>query len=177
MRKILKTSQSQPVAGFAKDFVVREGVREDLLHTNNSELQEQVECYVPKVGDYVVGVVVSGNHSKLDIDIGAENLGHMFVKEVIPLDKSDLNEMSWKLPDVDSFECSSRIPACGQPLVVHDDEVLSMGVQAPLPVDLGTILTMEVLGETMSGRPLLSARSVTRKIAWQRVYQVFAKQS
>lgn len=170
-----ESSQLQPVAESAKDFVEREKVREGVLHTNNSEEQEEVEYFVPKVGDYVVGVVVSGNHSKLDIDIGAENLGHMFVKEAIPLDKSDLDEISWKLPDVDSLDCSSLIPPCGQPLVMHDDEVLSMGVQAPLPVDLGTILTMEVMGETMSGRPLLSARSVTRKIAWQRVYQVFSQ--
>ncbi|CAN1787378.1 Protein PIGMENT DEFECTIVE 338, chloroplastic [Linum perenne] len=44
-----------------------------------------VEYYDPKSGEFVVGVVVSGNENKLDVNIGADLLGTMLTKEVMPL--------------------------------------------------------------------------------------------
>ncbi|MED6193288.1 hypothetical protein PIB30_017869 [Stylosanthes scabra] len=85
-----------------------------------------IEYYDPKPGDFVVGVVVSGNENKLDVNIGADLLGTMLTKEVLPL---------------------------------------------PV-VETGTILFAEVLGRTLSGRPLLSTRRLFRRIAWHRVRQI-----
>lgn len=137
-----------------------------------------LECYIPKVGDQVMGVVVSGNHSKLDIAIGAERLGHMFVSEMFPLDKRDLAQNMWEMPQGDSLATSGVAPPppsppLGQALTVKDEEVLSMGgVDTHLPVEVGTILTMDVKGQKASGAALLSARSVARRNAWNRVQQV-----
>ncbi|CAM6018346.1 unnamed protein product [Sphagnum balticum] len=136
-----------------------------------------LEYYIPKVGDQVMGVVVSGNHSKLDIAIGAERLGHMFVSEMFPLDKRDLAENMWEMPEGDSLATSGVAPPppppLGQALTVKDEEVLSMGgVDTHLPVEVGTILTMDVKGQMASGAALLSARSVARRNAWNRVQQI-----
>lgn len=137
-----------------------------------------LEYYIPKVGDEVMGVVVSGNHSKLDIAIGAERLGHMFVSEMFPLDKRDLAQNMWEMPQGDSLATSGVAPPppsppLGQALTVKDEEGLSMGgVDTHLPVEVGTILTMDVKGQKASGAALLSARSVARRNAWNRVQQV-----
>ena len=137
------------------------------------EEQDEGTCYCPKMGDYVMGVVVSGSHSKLDIEIGATKLGHMLRKDVIPLDKCDVEKMSWELPDENQQPPTSFVaPQASVTRVVRDAEVLAMAIEDSLPVDIGTVLTMEVRGTTASGRPLLSARSVARKLAWERVIQV-----
>lgn len=135
--------------------------------------QDEGTCYCPKMGDYVMGVVVSGSHSKLDIEIGATKLGHMLRKDVIPLDKFDVEKMSWDLPRENQQPPTSFVaPQASIARVVRDAEVLGMAIEGSLPVDIGTVLTMEVRGTTASGRPLLSARSVARKLAWERVIQV-----
>jgi hypothetical protein len=143
--------------------------------SKEAEGDAALEYYIPKVGDQVMGVVVSGNHSKLDIAIGAEKLGHMFVSEMFPLDKRDLAENMWEMPEGDSLATSGVAPPppLGQALTVKDEEVLSMGgVDTHLPVEVGTILTMDVKGQMASGAALLSARSVARRNAWNRVQQV-----
>ncbi|KAI9112683.1 hypothetical protein K1719_016349 [Acacia pycnantha] len=99
-----------------------EGVNEEARKIN-------VEYYVPKPGDFVVGVVVSGNENRLDVNVGADLLGTMLTKEVLPL--------------------------YGRPVV-----------------EVGTILFAEVLGRTLSGRPLLSTRRLFRRMAWHRVMQI-----
>ncbi|CAM6020518.1 unnamed protein product [Sphagnum balticum] len=147
------------------------------LHAHDDDA---IEYYVPSVGDIVIGVVVSSNHSKLDIDIGAQKLGHMFIKDLISLGQLKLEEACWKIPhDNDSSLEGPHVPPpppLGQPCVVHDDkEVLRTEIQTPSSspvVELGTVFVMEVKGETMSGRPLLSARSVARGFAWKRIRQI-----
>jgi hypothetical protein len=146
------------------------------LHAHDDDA---IEYYVPSVGDIVIGVVVSSNHSKLDIDIGAQKLGHMFIKDLISLGQFKLEEACWKIPnDNDRSLEGPHVPSppLGQPCVVHDDkEVLRTEIQTPTSppvVELGTVFVMEVKGETMSGRPLLSARSVARGFAWKRIRQV-----
>jgi small subunit ribosomal protein S1 len=146
------------------------------LHAHDDDA---IEYYVPSVGDIVIGVVVSSNHSKLDIDIGAQKLGHMFIKDLISLGQLKLEEACWKIPnDNDRSLEGPHVPPppLGQPCVVHDDkEVLRTEIKTPSSspvVELGTVFVMEVKGETMSGRPLLSARSVARGFAWKRIRQV-----
>ena len=57
--------------------------------------------------------------------------------------------------------------------VVKNDEALSGGPVAGQPVvDHGTVLFAEVLGRTLSGRPLISTRRLFRRLAWHRVRQV-----
>ena len=153
-----------------KDKVEEDGDSEEY---EIEEAQDEGTCYWPKIGDYVMGVVVSGSHSKLDIEIGATKLGHMLRKDVIPLDKCDVEKMSWELPVENQQPPTSVIaPHASIARVVRDAEVLGMAIEDSLPVDIGTVLTMEVRGTTASGRPVLSARSVARKLAWERVIQV-----
>ncbi|KAF3772906.1 30S ribosomal protein S1 [Nymphaea thermarum] len=127
-----------------------------------------VEYYEPKVGDLVVGVVVSGNENKLDVNIGADSLGTMLKKEVLPLYDEELPSLLCDLSkDAEDLMVSGKVG------IIKDDEALDEG---PVPgtsiVELGTVLFAEVLGRTLSGRPLLSTRRLTRRIAWHRVRQV-----
>ncbi|KAG0586749.1 hypothetical protein KC19_2G114100 [Ceratodon purpureus] len=134
---------------------------------------EEGVFYKPRVGDYVMGVVASGNFSKLDVNIGAKNLGHLFRKDVMPLDSCSIREMSWEFSDGNSAESSGVAGPRRGLRFVRDEDVLNMAIEAPMAVELGTVLTMEVKGMTPSGRALLSARSVAREYAWQRVRQLF----
>ncbi|XP_020106204.1 uncharacterized protein LOC109722523 [Ananas comosus] len=128
----------------------------------------EVEYYDPKPGDLVVGVVVSGNENKLDVSIGADMLGTMLTKEVLPLYKE---EMPYLLCDVGEDKEEFRVP--GKMGIVRDAEALSRKKLPGRPVvEVGTVLFSEVLGRTLSGRPLLSARRMFRRIAWHRVRQI-----
>ena len=131
---------------------------------------EEGGYYKPKIGDYVMGTVASGNFSKVDVNIGAKELGHLFRKDVMPLDNSSIREMSWVLRDLP--ESNGAVDPPQGLRFVHDQEVLNLAVEAPMAVELGTVLTMQVKAITPSGRALLSARSVAREYAWQRVRQV-----
>ncbi|XP_020547824.1 uncharacterized protein LOC105178804 isoform X3 [Sesamum indicum] len=127
-----------------------------------------VEYYEPKPGDLVVGVVVSGNENKLDVNVGADLLGTMLTKEVLPLyDK----EMDYLLCDVEKD--ADEFLVRGKVGIVSNDEAIS---GEPMPgkpvVEPGTVLFAEVLGRTLGGRPLLSTRRLFRRIAWHRVRQV-----
>ncbi|XP_011100658.1 uncharacterized protein LOC105178804 isoform X2 [Sesamum indicum] len=127
-----------------------------------------VEYYEPKPGDLVVGVVVSGNENKLDVNVGADLLGTMLTKEVLPLyDK----EMDYLLCDVEKD--ADEFLVRGKVGIVSNDEAIS---GEPMPgkpvVEPGTVLFAEVLGRTLGGRPLLSTRRLFRRIAWHRVRQI-----
>lgn len=127
-----------------------------------------VEYYEPKPGDLVVGVVVSGNENKLDVSIGADLLGTMLTKDVLPLyDK----EMGYLLCDLEKD--AEEFLVRGKMGIVSYDEALSGESTPGKPVvGAGTVLFAEVLGRTLSGRPLLSTRRLFRCIAWHRVRQV-----
>jgi hypothetical protein len=133
---------------------------------------EEGVYYEPKIGDYVMGVVASGSFSRLDVDIGAKELGHLFRKDVLPLDNCSVREMSWEFPEGSLVESNGVVDPPHGPRFVGDDEVLNLAIEAPMAVELGTVLAVEVKGMTPSGRALLSARSVAREYAWQRVRQV-----
>ncbi|PON52687.1 Polyribonucleotide nucleotidyltransferase [Parasponia andersonii] len=154
-----------------KEEEVQIGVSEEKSEVDDEgegEKKVKIEYYEPKPGDFVVGVVVSGNENKLDVNVGADLLGTMLTKEALPLyDK----EMDYLLCDpsldAEDFFVSGKMG------VVQYDDAVSEGPMSGKPVvEVGTLLFAEVLGRTLSGRPLLSTRRLFRRIAWHRVRQI-----
>ncbi|XP_077245808.1 nucleic acid-binding proteins superfamily [Tasmannia lanceolata] len=143
-------------------------------HKKEEEKKEEdlerviVEYYDPKPGDLVVGVVVSGNENKLDVNVGADLLGTMLTKEVLPLYGEELSNL---LCDLDKD--AEEFMVCGKIGIVKDEDALSRDLVPGRPVvETGTVLFAEVMGRTLSGRPLLSTRRLFRKVAWHRVRQI-----
>ena len=127
-----------------------------------------VEYYEPKPGDFVVGVVVSGNENKLDVNVGADLLGTMLTKEVLPLYDKEMENLLY-----DTDKDANEVMVKGKMGIVKYDEALSGRQVLGRPVvEIGTVLFAEVLGRTLSGRPLLSTRRLFRRLAWHRVRQV-----
>ncbi|XVF29875.1 hypothetical protein REPUB_Repub16aG0008100 [Reevesia pubescens] len=127
-----------------------------------------VEYYEPKPGDLVVGVVVSGNENKLDVNVGADMLGTMLTKDVLPLYDKEMEYLTCDLKNN-----SEEFMVYGKIGIVKDDHAMSGGAVPGRPVvETGTVLFAEVLGRTLSGRPLLSTRRLFRRIAWHRVRQI-----
>lgn len=124
-----------------------------------------VEFYDPKVGDWVLGVVVSGDANRIHVNIGSDVLATMLTKELLPLYDDEMKRILCELP------AEKKEPfAPGTIGIVKEEDSLSPGPPPGRPVvDMGTVLCAEVLGRTLGGKPLLSSRRVTRRIAWQRV--------
>lgn len=179
-----KPDEEEALAPFLKFFKPRDsaeeveeegsevGVSRESIDVDDKVEEDKVsvEYYEPKPGDFVIGVVVSGNENKLDVNVAADLLGTMLTKEVLPLyDK----EMDFLLCDLkkDAEEFMVR----GKMGIVKDDDAIAMsggsGPGRPV-VETGTVLFAEVLGRTLSGRPLLSTRRLFRKMAWHRVRQI-----
>ncbi|KAL6570055.1 hypothetical protein OROMI_014569 [Orobanche minor] len=145
---------------------------EEDMNPNQISIEEtekgNVEYYEPKAGDFVIGVVVSGNENKLDVNVGADLLGTMLMKDVLPLYDKD---MEYLLCDLEKDPEEFLVP--GKAGIVKNDEALSgESMQGKPVVELGMILFAEVLGMTLGGRPLLSTRRLFRRMAWHRVRQV-----
>lgn len=175
--ELKKPDKDEALAPFLKFFKPRESSEEanGASGEDGSEISESgstklvsVEYYEPKPGDFVVGVVVSGNENKLDVNVGADLLGTMLTKEVLPLyDK----EMEYLLCDVEKD--AEEFMIHGKMSIVRNDDALSrVPMQGSPVVETGTVLFAEVLGRTLSGRPLLSTRRFFRRIAWHRVRQI-----
>ncbi|RZR80055.1 hypothetical protein BHM03_00005965 [Ensete ventricosum] len=174
-------NSDEALAPFLKFFRAR--AEEDLIGSGEgsdaesaaeaeTEVEEkervEVQYYEPKPGDLVVGVVVSGNENRLDVNVGADMLGTMLTKEVLPLYEA---ELPYLLCDRDKDAAEYTVP--GKMGILKDEEALSGGkVAGRSVVEAGTILFAEVLGRTLSGRPLLSTRRMFRRVAWHRVRQV-----
>lgn len=127
-----------------------------------------VEYYEPKPGDFVVGVVVSGNDRKIDVNLGADMLGTMLTKEVLPFYDAELDYLCCDLENN-----AREFMVSGKMGVVKDEEAMSSGKVPGRPVvEIGTVIFAEVLGRTLSGRPLLSSRRMFRRVAWHRVRQI-----
>lgn len=145
------------------------GVVEERIDMDNEDKEARkinVDYYDPKPGDFVVGVVVSGNENKLDVNIGADLLGTMLTKEVLPL-----HDKEFEFLLCDTKKDAKEFMVKGKMGIVKDDVAMSRGppgLGKPV-VETGTVLFSEVLGRTLSGRPLLSTRRLFRRIAWQRV--------
>lgn len=143
-------------------------VSEILMEEEEEDKRVSVEYYDPKAGDFVVGVVVSGNEYKLDVNIGADLLGTMLTKEVLPLYDKELDSL---LCDLENN--SEEFMMKGKMGIARNEAALSGGPVAGLPVvEHGTVLFAEVLGRTLSGRPLISTRRLFRRLAWHRVRQI-----
>lgn len=167
LKKPDKDEILEPFYKFFRPF--EEEMNQNQSSTEDENEKVSVEYYEPKSGDLVVGVVVSGNENKLDVNVGADLLGTMLTKDVLPLyDK----EMDYLLCDVEKD--AEEFLVRGKMGIVWNDEAIS---GEPMPgkpvVEPGTILFAEVLGRTLGGRPLLSTRRLFRRIAWHRVRQVF----
>ncbi|PSS00037.1 30S ribosomal protein [Actinidia chinensis var. chinensis] len=169
-----KPNEDEVLEPFFKFFRSTDSLGES-IDSEESESQNEketkkvpVEYYEPKPGDFVVGVVVSGNENKLDVNVGADFLGTMLTKEVLPLyDK----EMDYLLCDMD--QDAEEFMARGKMGIVRNDDAVSGALVPGRPVvEPGTVLFAEVLGRTLSGRPLLSTRRFFRRIAWHRVRQI-----
>jgi len=102
----------------------------------------------------------------LDVAVGVDHLATLLAKELLPLDR-----------DGGDFAARAASPRPGSVGVVAspavDEEATrkhnrgSRALVAP-----GTVVFTEVLGRTLSGRPLLSARRLFRRLAWHRARQV-----
>ncbi|PRQ24581.1 putative ribosomal protein S1 [Rosa chinensis] len=175
--------KNEALAPFLKFFTPRDSVEEveekggdevqvfeekSEVDDENEEVEKvSVEYYEPKPGDFVVGVVVSGNENKLDVNVGADLLGTMLTKEVLPLyDK----EMEYLL--CDTSYGAEEFMVRGKMGIVKSEAVRGAPMPGKPVVETGTILFAEVLGRTLSGRPLLSTRRLFRRIAWHRVRQI-----
>lgn len=146
----------------------------DEVSARGSDTQANVEYYVPVIGHRVVGVVVSGNSSKLDVDIGAAKLAQLHVQNVLPLDRLSIDQNKWILADDgEGYDGGSvGLPSNAHPYVLYEEEVFAYEPPDPLVVEIGTVLEMEVTGETVSGIALLSSRKAASRVAWDRVVQV-----
>ncbi|KAK7380551.1 hypothetical protein VNO78_33064 [Psophocarpus tetragonolobus] len=123
--------------------------------------------YEPKPGDFVVGVVVSGDENKLNVNVGSELPGTMLTKEVLPLYSKEMDHL---LCDVNKAE--DMVMFEGRMGIVKNDAMNGVPVPGGTVVELGTILFAEVMGRTLAGRPLLSTRRLFRRIAWHRLRQI-----
>jgi len=171
-----KPSEEEALAPFLKFFKGKdsgENVEEEGegLEVENEEGDKKinVEYYDPKPGDFVVGVVVSGNENKLDVNVGADLLGTMLTKEVLPLYGKEMENLLFDVNrDAEDFMVQGKMG-----IVKNEEAISGVPVLGRPVVEIGTILFAEVLGRTFSGRPLLSTRRYFRRIAWHRVRQVF----
>jgi len=158
----------EPFLKFFKPEEEGEGIESEVSDETD---RVSVEYYDPKPGDFVVGVVVSGNENKLDVNIGADMLGTMLTKEILPLYDKELDYLLCDLKyDAEEFLVNGKMG------IVKDDdegvEIAEFARQGRPVVEIGTVVFAEVLGRTLSGRPLLSSRRYFRRIAWHRVRQV-----
>nr|PNR34586.1 hypothetical protein PHYPA_024403 [Physcomitrium patens] len=107
--------------------------------------------------------------------------GQLHMQDLLPLDQLPIDQNKWILADDtkkgdEAGEGNERgglgTPPRGLPYVIHDEEVYAYESPAPHCVDIGTVLEMEVVGKTMTGKPLLSARKAAQRVAWDRVLQI-----
>uniref|UniRef100_A0A453EZG4 S1 motif domain-containing protein n=1 Tax=Aegilops tauschii subsp. strangulata TaxID=200361 RepID=A0A453EZG4_AEGTS len=131
--------------------------------------QEDADCggghYDPKSGDYAVGIVVSGTEARLDVAVGADRLATLLTKELLPLCRAKLRTGGAKPapPWPGSVGVLEASPV--------DEETQNQKRGARTLVPPGTVVFAEVLGRTLSGRPLLSARRLFRRLSWHRARQ------
>ncbi|CAO2179404.1 unnamed protein product [Urochloa humidicola] len=121
--------------------------------------------YDPKPGDFAVGVVVSGTEARLDVAVGADHLATLLAKELLPLDRDGGELAERAAPPRPGSVGVVAGPA------VDEDAARKHSRGSRALVAPGTVVFAEVLGRTLSGRPLLSARRLFRRLAWHRARQ------
>lgn len=136
---------------------------------------DDVEYYVPEIGHRVLGIVVSGSRTKFYVDVGAAKLGELKASQLFPLDRFQVKHNKWICPeevDADGARGKFSRPPHGRPCMVYDEEVFAYEDPALFIIDIGTILELVVIGMSLSGNPILSARKAAEHIAWDRVKQM-----
>lgn len=139
-----------------------------------------VRYYDPKPGDFVAGVVVRSDGRTLDVDIGAGGEPALMLnKEAVPMPGEEFGYLAC---DVGS-ERAAEFATEGRVGVVvrhigggEEDGVLTSGrnvkEKGAAVAGVGAIVFAEVLGRTLGGRPLVSARRLFRRVAWHRARQI-----
>ncbi|KAJ3695032.1 hypothetical protein LUZ60_000409 [Juncus effusus] len=119
--------------------------------------------YDPKPGEFLMGVVVSGDENKVEVDLGSDKLGIMLKKEIMPLFDEEMEDLSCDLGQIDGYR--------GKIGIVRD-EMAKRDRDGNSVVEIGTVIFAEALGRTLGGRPVISARRLFRRLAWHRVRQI-----
>uniref|UniRef100_A0A0E0L518 S1 motif domain-containing protein n=1 Tax=Oryza punctata TaxID=4537 RepID=A0A0E0L518_ORYPU len=138
-----------------------------------------VVYYDPKPGDLAVGVVVGGDGRTLDIDVGAGGEpALMLAKEAVPMSGEEFEYLACDVASKDAaqFAVEGKLGVVvsggeGQGEVAGGRNGKGRGRGSPA-VGVGTVVFTEVLGRTLGGRPLLSARRLFRRVAWHRIKQL-----
>ncbi|XP_015967959.1 protein PIGMENT DEFECTIVE 338, chloroplastic isoform X1 [Arachis duranensis] len=137
--------------------------RDDMVDESEEVKKDNAEYYEPKPGDFVIGVVVSGTESKLNVNVGAELLATMLTKEVLPLNTREMEHLLFDLEkDEQNFNVQGRMG-----ILKNEDAINGIPV-----AQVGTVVFAEVLGRTLTDRALLSSRRLFRRIAWHRLRQI-----
>ncbi|XP_052157458.1 protein PIGMENT DEFECTIVE 338, chloroplastic-like [Oryza glaberrima] len=138
-----------------------------------------VVYYDPKPGDLAVGVVVGGDGRTLDIDVGAGGEpALMLAKEAVPMTGEEFEYLACDVASKDAaqFAAEGKVGVVvsggeGQGEATGGRNGKGRGRGSPA-LGVGTVVFTEVLGRTLGGRPLLSARRLFRRVAWHRVRQI-----
>lgn len=136
-----------------------------------------VRYYDPKPGDLVAGVVVRNDGRTLDVDIGAGGEpALMLTKEAVPVPGEEFGYLACDTGSerAAEFATEGRVGVVVRQVGAGEEggELTSgrNGKEKRAAVmGVGTIVFAEVLGRTLGGRPLLSARRLFRRVAWHRV--------
>jgi len=139
-----------------------------------------VRYYDPKPGDLVAGVVVRNDGRTLDVDIGAGGEpALMLTKEAVPVPGEEFGYLACDTGSerAAEFATEGRVGVVVRQVGAGEEggELTSgrNGKEKRAAVmGVGTIVFAEVLGRTLGGRPLLSARRLFRRVAWHRVRQI-----
>ncbi|TVU20460.1 hypothetical protein EJB05_36668, partial [Eragrostis curvula] len=139
-----------------------------------------VRYYDPKPGDFVAGVVVRSDGRTLDVDVGAGGEpALMLAKEAVPASGDEFGYLACDVASerAGEFAAEGRVGVAVRKVGGGNGDEEPTGGRngkekgAPV-VAVGTIVFTEVLGRTLGGRPLLSARRLFRRVAWHRVRQI-----
>ncbi|KAL6610558.1 hypothetical protein ACP70R_040527 [Stipagrostis hirtigluma subsp. patula] len=137
-----------------------------------------VRYYDPKPGDFVAGVVVGGDGRTLDVDVGAGGEpALMLAKEAVPVPGEEFGFLACDVATerAAEFAAEGRVGVAVRQVGGGEGNAELTtggrnGKEKAAPVmGVGTIVFAEVLGRTLGGRPLLSARRLFRRVAWHRV--------
>jgi len=157
--------------------VPEEASRRDAMSTAGGR---GVSYYDPKPGDFVAGVVVRSDGRTLDVDIGSGGeLALMLAKESAPVPGEEFGFLACDVASerATEFAAEGRVGVVIRQVSAGEgDEEATVGrngkAKGARVLRAGTIVFAEVLGRTLGGRPLLSARRLFRRVAWHRARQV-----
>ncbi|XP_021302569.1 uncharacterized protein LOC8068985 isoform X3 [Sorghum bicolor] len=182
--KFFQVKSTDPDAGAgiagearADGEVPEEASRRDAMSTAGGR---GVSYYDPKPGDFVAGVVVRSDGRTLDVDIGSGGeLALMLAKESAPVPGEEFGFLACDVASerATEFAAEGRVGVVIRQVSAGEgDEEATVGrngkAKGARVLRAGTIVFAEVLGRTLGGRPLLSARRLFRRVAWHRARQI-----